>query len=157
MSFQRLWLRSCFSLALSTLVIVPALAQTPTSTITATPKPTSTPIGPSAYLGTTSATSSQFIYYHGGQLNSQVLQYSGELFALDVTKPWPIHSPAWINLTTPAPPSIASPVTHGHSAAMSKDESILYLTAPTNNPVDPFFYQYNVKTATWSTVSAPAA
>ncbi|KAF9570034.1 hypothetical protein EC968_002348 [Mortierella alpina] len=40
---------------------------------------------------------------------------------------------------------------------MSKDLSTLYLTAPSGNATNPFFYAYNVKTKSWSSEHAPAA
>ncbi|KAF9384517.1 hypothetical protein CPC16_008391 [Podila verticillata] len=40
---------------------------------------------------------------------------------------------------------------------MSKDQKTLYVTAPTNNKSNPFFYEYNIESATWSTASAPVA
>ncbi|KAF9300147.1 hypothetical protein BGZ74_008247 [Mortierella antarctica] len=144
------------ALFFSTLVTTLASAQAPSPTGPApepTPEPTSSP--PTAFLGITSASSDKFIYYHGGQLNLPTVQYSSELFSLDVTKPWSISTPAWTNLTVTT--GVRGPLTVGHSATMSRDQRTLYVTAPTGNTSDPFFYEYNIQSATWSSTSAPLA
>ncbi|KAG0330027.1 hypothetical protein BG004_002197 [Podila humilis] len=153
--------RVCVIAALfsSALLATPIAGQSATKTTTAgVPPPTSSPIpiGPSAYLRITSAASDNFVYYHGGQLNADTFMYSGELFSLDLTKSWSKSYPAWTNLTL-STGTVKNPVAWGHSATMSSDQSKLYLTAPTNNQSDPFFYEYDIKTATWATISAPAA
>ncbi|KAF9316247.1 hypothetical protein BG003_002159 [Podila horticola] len=143
---------SLLALLFSTFVSTLASAQASTPTGPAT-EPTPPP--PTAFLGITSATSDKFIYYHGGQLNAATVQYSGELFSLDVTKPWSISSPAWTNLTVTT--GVRGPLTVGHSATVSRDQKTLYVTAPTGNTSDPFFYEYNIESATWSSTSAPLA
>ncbi|KAG0046636.1 hypothetical protein BGZ89_005245, partial [Linnemannia elongata] len=74
----------------------PAAPASPTPTVAPAPNM------PSAFLGVASATGEDQIFFHGGQLNTQKVQYSNELYSLDVTKPWPISSPAWTNLTSTA-------------------------------------------------------
>ncbi|KAF9379811.1 hypothetical protein CPB97_008749 [Podila verticillata] len=140
---------------LTTLVSAQSTSPTTTPTTLPTTSPQPTAIAPSAYLGTTSATSDNLIYYHGGQLNTPITQYSSELFSLDVTKSWSISAPAWTNLTVTS--GVLGPIAYGHSATMSKDQKTLYVTAPTNNKSSPFFYEYSIESATWSTASAPAA
>lgn len=128
-------------------------APAPTGTPT-TPQPL--PNGPRAFTNIASAAGKKYIYYQGGLLNQAAFQYTGELWGLDITKSWPISTPAWTNLTTPAsgPPG---PVTGGHSGTMSMDGSTFIITAPSGNAATPFLYQYNIAAATWSTVNAPAA
>ncbi|KAF9341015.1 hypothetical protein BGZ91_011354 [Linnemannia elongata] len=82
----------------------PTKGTTTTPAAPASPTPTVAPAlnMPSAFLGVASATGEDQIFFHGGQLNTQKVQYSNELYSLDVTKPWPISSPAWTNLTSTA-------------------------------------------------------
>ncbi|KAI7819591.1 hypothetical protein BC939DRAFT_459688 [Gamsiella multidivaricata] len=132
----------------------------PTSTATTTggaanPAPTSTINAPSAFLGVASASNKNFIFYEGGQLNSGTIQYTSELYSLDLTKSWPISSPAWTDLSTPSS-GVKGPAVSGHSATMSKDGTTLLVTAPSGNN-SPFLYEYNIAAKTWSTVNAPAA
>ncbi|KAG0022136.1 hypothetical protein BGZ82_011112 [Podila clonocystis] len=155
MAKPSLFLRSpttILTLLISSFIATLASAQSPSPS---GPVPEPKPSPPSAFLGITSATSDKFIYYQGGQLNLPTVQYSGELFSLDVTKPWPISSPAWTNLTVTT--GVGGPLAIGHSATVSRDQSTLYVTAPTGNTSDPFFYEYNIQSATWSTTSAPLA
>jgi hypothetical protein len=102
-----------------------------------------------------SATGDGQIFYHGGQLNQRELKYSNELYSLDVTKPWPISTPAWTNLTSTA--AFGGPTAGGHSATMSNDLKSLYLTAPSGNASSPFWFKYNIQAKTWTADSAPAA
>ncbi|KAF9093370.1 hypothetical protein BGX23_003386 [Mortierella sp. AD031] len=126
-----------------------------TTTGAANPAPTTAPVPniPMAFLGMASATGDGQIFYHGGQLNKAVVQYSNELYSLDVTKPWQISNPAWTNLTA----ANGGPAVSGHSATMSTDLKTLYLTAPLGNAASPFWYKYNVQARTWTSEVAPAA
>ncbi|KAF9153997.1 hypothetical protein BG015_002140 [Linnemannia schmuckeri] len=135
----------------------PPKGPTTTSTAPANPAPTAAPAlnMPSAFLGVASATGDGQIFFHGGQLNTKDLQYSNELYSLDVTKPWPISSPAWTNLTSTA--AIGGPTVGGHSAAMSSDLKSLYLTAPSNNSASAFWFKYDIQGKTWTVDPAPAA
>ncbi|KAK3825477.1 MAG: hypothetical protein J3Q66DRAFT_327853 [Benniella sp.] len=144
------------SFALSSIVRISHAQPAPVTTITVpSPVPTNDPINtaPNAFLGVASATGIGVIYYHGGQLNTNTTQFSNELIALDVTKPWDISSPAWKNLTSPnGPPGVSE-----HSATMSKDLSTLYITVPLGDAQRPFLYQYDVDTGTWASENAPPA
>ncbi|KAF9127976.1 hypothetical protein BGW39_005452 [Mortierella sp. 14UC] len=128
-----------------------------TTTGTAAPAPTAAPSFnmPSAFLGVASATGDGQVFFHGGQLNQVQVRYSNELYSLDVTKPWPISNPAWTNLTTTTPNG--GPAAGGHSATMSADLKSLYLTAPSNNTANPFWYKYDIQAKTWTAETAPAA
>ncbi|KAG0040692.1 hypothetical protein BGZ82_011230 [Podila clonocystis] len=157
---KRVVLGLVLSLTLSSdLYISSGMAQSTTSA----PAPTKTPTVPSplpyaprAFTNIASTVGKKYIYYQGGQLNQATTQYSGELWGLDITKSWPIGEGAWTNMTaTTSGP--AGPVTGGHSAALSKDGSTLFVTAPSGNAATPFLYQYNTAAGTWSTVNAPAA
>ncbi|KAG0042834.1 hypothetical protein BGZ83_012123, partial [Gryganskiella cystojenkinii] len=127
-------------------------AAAPTTSSAGTPAPTLKV--PSGVFGVASATSNDAIYYHGGQTPQATT--SGELFSLDMTKPWNVSFPAWTNLTVPSS-GAGGPTVAGHSAALSQDQSTLYLTAPTGSSANPFLYEYNTKSRTWSNVNAPAA
>ncbi|KAG0089761.1 hypothetical protein BGZ93_009692 [Podila epicladia] len=140
-------------------------ARPPTGTPapTGAPAPTGTPTSPLNYTGApraftnlASTVSKKYFYLQGGLLNQASTGYSGELWGIDITKSWPISSPAWVNMTIPTS-GPAGPVTSGHSATMSKDGSTLIVTAPSGNAATPFLYQYNTAAGTWSTVNAPAA
>ncbi|KAG0083091.1 hypothetical protein BGZ92_011089 [Podila epicladia] len=140
-------------------------ARPPTGTPapTGAPAPTGTPTSPLNYTGApraftnlASTVSKKYFYLQGGLLNQATTGYSGELWGIDITKSWPISSPAWVNMTIPTS-GPAGPVTSGHSATMSKDGSTLIVTAPSGNAATPFLYQYNTAAGTWSTVNAPAA
>ncbi|KAG0365327.1 hypothetical protein BC939DRAFT_478143 [Gamsiella multidivaricata] len=150
------------SLALSTPTHAQQQPNATTTTSTTTPTSTSAPPAqytngaPNAFIGVASATGNGRIFYQGGQLNTATVQYSNELLSLDVTVSWPISNPAWSNLTTPTS-GAGGPKVSSHSATMSKDLNTLYLTAPTGELENPFLYEYNVKTATWSTENAPSA
>ncbi|KAG0250295.1 hypothetical protein BG011_008502 [Mortierella polycephala] len=133
---------------------------TGTATTTAVPIPTVAPPSidaPTSFKHHASAANKNHIYIHGGQINSATLQYSNELYALDLTKSWPISAPAWTNMTAPTGGALMPPKVGGHSATMSKDGTKLWLTAPTGNGADPFLYEYNTESGTWSTFNAPAA
>ncbi|KAF9550113.1 hypothetical protein EC957_001599 [Mortierella hygrophila] len=127
---------------------------TTTPAVPPNPSPTAAPVlsMPSAFLGVATATGDGQIYFQGGQLNTQKVQYSNELYSLDVTKPWPISSPAWTNLTT-----VGGPTAGGHSATMSNDLKSLYLTAPSDNAASAFWFKYDIQGKTWTSEPAPAA
>ncbi|KAF9190582.1 hypothetical protein BGZ51_008433 [Haplosporangium sp. Z 767] len=170
---QNLVLGLVLSLSLSSNIFLSTHAQGTTNTIgAAAPKPTATATGtaapapstapapidaPTSFKHHTSAANKNYIYIHGGQINSATLQYSNELYALDLTKSWPISAPAWKNMTVPTGGTLMPPKVGGHSATMSKDGTKLWLTAPTGNGADPFLYEYNTEAGTWSTFNAPAA
>ncbi|KAG0203689.1 hypothetical protein BGX28_004098 [Mortierella sp. GBA30] len=150
-----------FALLCSSVVTTHAQRTTPTSTSPASstvspsiPTNTSPIEAPTAFLGVASATGDGSIYFYGGQLNSATIEYSNELFAIDVKVHWNISLPAWSNLTSLVG---GGPKVSGHSLAMSKDLSTLYVTAPTGNASNPFLYGYNVKTKAWSAENAPTA
>ncbi|KAG0055656.1 hypothetical protein BGZ83_007808 [Gryganskiella cystojenkinii] len=150
------------SLSLSSTLFLHGAAQTttvkPSSTAPVTPVPTNAPVpghAPVAFTGLASSSNSQTIYYQGGQINSATVLYSSELWALDVTKGWAVSSPAWTNLTSPN--AARGPAVGGHSGTMSKDGKTFMVTAPSGNAANPFLYQYDVSSATWSSSSAPAA
>ena len=158
------------TIALALIAVSSVAAQTKTSTAAApakssattsgsAPAPISTaPVGrgPKAFVGLATTSTDDTVYFQGGQINAGTILYSGELFGLDVTKSWPLDNPAWNNLTIPSSGS-GGPVVAGHSATMSKDQSTLYVTAPSGNAASPFLYEYNVQAMTWSTQNAPAA
>ncbi|KAF9291399.1 hypothetical protein BGZ88_006911 [Linnemannia elongata] len=135
----------------------PTKGTTTTPAAPASPTPTVAPAPnmPSAFLGVASATGEDQIFFHGGQLNTQKVQYSNELYSLDVTKPWPISSPAWTNLTSTA--AVGGPAVGGHSAAMSNDLKSLYLTAPSGDATGAFWFKYDIQGKTWTAKPAPAA
>ncbi|KAF8949171.1 hypothetical protein BGZ47_009845 [Haplosporangium gracile] len=135
----------------------PAKGPTATSAASANPTPTAAPVlnMPSAFLGVASATGDGQIFFHGGQLNTKEVQYSNELYSLDVTKPWPISLPAWTKLTSTA--AIGGPAVGGHSATMSNDLKSLYLTAPSGNATSAFWFKYDIQGKTWTDEPAPAA
>ncbi|KAF9348630.1 hypothetical protein BGX26_012976 [Mortierella sp. AD094] len=130
-----------------------ALSPTPTTPTTPTPTPTI----PIAITGIASVTGNGVIFYQGGLANVQTIQISSQLFSLDTTKIWSKSFPAWTNLTN----ITGGPTTSGHSATMSSDLTRLYVTAPTSNATinvtAPFLYEYDVKSNTWSSESAPSA
>ncbi|KAI1320640.1 hypothetical protein EDD11_000163 [Mortierella claussenii] len=160
------------SLSLSSTLFLSAHAQstttaagtgTATATTTGAPKPTGTgttgpPINaPSGFLGLASASNKNFIFFQGGQINSRTVQYTNELYSLDMTKKWEISTPAWTNLTIPTSGTLMGPTVAGHDATMSKDQTTLLVTAPLGTAATPFLYQYNIAAGTWSTVNAPPA
>ncbi|KAF9276977.1 hypothetical protein BGZ68_009629 [Mortierella alpina] len=143
------------ALAILSSSVVTIYAQTASTASSIIPTPSPIVEAPSAFLGVASATGEGAIYFHGGQLNKATVEFSDELFAIDTTVRWNISLPAWTNLTSSA--GGGGPKVSGHSATMSKDLSTIYLTAPSGNATNPFFYAYNVKTKLWSSERAPAA
>jgi len=143
------------ALAILSSSVLTTYAQTTPSASSVNPSPSIIVEAPSAFLGVASATGDGAIYYHGGQLNKATVEFSDELFAIDTTVRWNISLPAWTNLTSLA--GGGGPKVSGHSATMSKDLSTIYLTAPSGNATNPFFYAYYVKTRSWSSEHAPAA
>ncbi|KAF9937778.1 hypothetical protein BGZ65_001030 [Modicella reniformis] len=136
-------------------------AQTPSQTVPITPTTPAAPgptiDAPSAFLGVASASNKNYIFYQGGQLNVDTLQFSNELYSLDLTKSWPKSNPSWANITTPKKGTLSGPRVGSHSAAMSDDGTTLFVTAPSGNEANPFLYQYDIASSSWSTVNAPAA
>ncbi|KAF9945201.1 hypothetical protein BGZ72_001558 [Mortierella alpina] len=143
------------ALAILSSSVFTTYAQTAPTTSSINPSPSPIVEAPSAFLGVASATGDGAIYLHGGQLNKATVEFSDELFAIDTTVRWNISLPAWTNLTTRL--GGGGPKVSGHSATMSKDLSTIYLTAPSGNATNPFFYAYNVITKSWSSEPAPAA
>ncbi|GJJ70536.1 hypothetical protein EMPS_02885 [Entomortierella parvispora] len=138
---------------------VPAKPTNATTTSSVAPAPSSTAAalrGPKAFVGLATASNNNTVYFQGGQINANTVVYSGELFALDVTATWPLSNPAWTNLTIPSSGS-SGPVVAGHSGTLSKDQSTLYVTAPSGVATNPFLYEYDIQAMTWSTQNAPAA
>lgn len=82
-------------------------------------------------------------------------EFTGDLYSLDVTQPWSKSKPLWANITTPSKGTLTGPKTGFHSGTLSKDGSTLFFTNPTKGA--PFLYQYDIASASWSTVNAPPA
>ncbi|KAF9955219.1 hypothetical protein BGZ72_003946, partial [Mortierella alpina] len=140
------------------------LLQSVSAQATTAPRPSGTPApapapapglrGPSSFYTVASASNKNYVFYQGGKLFGANTTNVNELFSLDLTKTWPITSPPWNNLSVPKS-GTGGPSVSSHSATMSKDESTLLVTAPTDNQ-SPFLYKYNIAAGTWSTVNAPA-
>ncbi|KAF9895587.1 hypothetical protein BX616_009320, partial [Lobosporangium transversale] len=132
----------------------------PTTTSSSSPSPSqpaSSINAPSGFVGVASAANKNFIFYQGGQVNTGSVRFTNDLFSLDLTKTWPVHSPAWTNLTLPSSGTLTGPTVSGHDATMSKDGTTLLVTAPTESQGTPFLYQYNIAAGSWSTIEAPSA
>ncbi|KAF9108223.1 hypothetical protein BGX29_002366 [Mortierella sp. GBA35] len=135
----------------------------PTATGPAVPGNTTAPApgpvidAPKAFFGVASASNKKMIYYQGGQLNAATVTFTTDFYSLDLTKSWPISTPAWTNLTKPTSGTVTGPQVGSHSAAMSADGGSVLVTAPSGDGTKPFLYQYNIAAGTWSTVNAPAA
>ncbi|KAF9116819.1 hypothetical protein BGX27_010436 [Mortierella sp. AM989] len=143
------------SLSLSSSLFLTSNAQAPSASQPPAPQPTAPqpPTGPApnAFIGVASASNKNFIFYHGGQLNTAPVKYTNELYSIDLTKSWPISAPAWTNLTSSNGPSTAR-----HAATMSADGNTLLVTAPNTNG-GPYLYQYNIASGSWSGVNTPKA